>query len=1196
VLPDILNTEATKPLLQGEDFAQRVAAALERAGGISADHIAAVTERLTKVEDSHPGAIADKLREGSPRFAEELTKDIIHPLGDALTRIARDLQQQGAALVQGLATYQEQQRHFLESQTSLDNLRLHVERDAAARFAEAIGRPSSTLDFLPLSSSLAPFRQSQERLTGFAGEQALDPAAIGARLRAVIQEAEITRQRRDQAAPGGEQFAALATKLSDLQGKAVSLRDALAGLADASKQNAAIQERLARLDQERSQRLSLGERLLTGGPQEAARLSQGAVVAATALRSPRGFAGFAPIQVQQAVSFLDATKNIPLHGLGGFEGGDLKDLLIRRALPGIAALPRDVENQRTNLQDLASENIAKAAAAQKELVETQKGLQSSFFSELQATNTTFLSELRSALTAVEANKERTRLSELSVEQGKAVALSKQADQLRAAGVTEQALPVLRTNENLSLLDRFAALTGDAERLNKILNNGTIANSGVRVSETDFRAAPSYYPFNLSPPQARPESANRVFEELRAKNIPVEPQDVDAILSRIAKNPSRGALARATTEVLTEKVSGKDRDAADIRRDLGQKTGLDSPTLDKILAAVASDRGDIVKALRSVDSMERIAADIRRIADTIAATKGNIERLQPESERPDFVAITRQAANPYAGLGTYKAAGGVVQYRQTGGDVTDGPFKPKGTDTVPAMLTPGEFVVRREAAEANLSLLDQINKTKGPVKASELAFGGMPIQFVGGANVNTLATGGPVRYLEDGGPADRFERIPRPRRTRLNPVERQILETQRRAANFIYGGLPGDERKQQRAIQRRRPLPAAPAAPSGQIAIQRQAANFIYRGVTEDGPLEPSLSRVPRSPVIQFLPSGLPRDQLTERYPGIREFDPSAPISRAEAARRYPGIHESDSASPLSPEQLARKYPGIKEAAPLAPTSPGELAKRYPGIRDGSAPAPDSPELASARQAKDDALAKARADSGNPELEADAQAKYRQYLDAKRQADAGPLVEAQRRAANPYQGIGEYGPPTLQDALRRANGAERPQGASPFLPDSATPGFAMGGTVPGYSLSDTVPAMLRKGEGVLTPEAVAAVGGPGAIHSLNRVQRFAAGGVVGGQAGNGPALDFSGFQSSASQLSASITQFVNKSAELSQSLSQIGNMKIELSGHHSVEVIHNGVEAFAKMTPAIQEMVTSGVNEAIQKVFRDHLQDAYTPGK
>jgi len=60
--------------------------------------------------------------------------------------------------------------------------------------------------------------------------------------------------------------------------------------------------------------------------------------------------------------------------------------------------------------------------------------------------------------------------------------------------------------------------------------------------------------------------------------------------------------------------------------------------------------------------------------------------------------------------TYKATGyakgGLVNYMSDGGS----PFAPMGTDTVPAMLTPGEFVMSRGAvAQYGTGLMDSINK-------------------------------------------------------------------------------------------------------------------------------------------------------------------------------------------------------------------------------------------------------------------------------------------------------------------------------------------------------------------------------------------------------------------------------------------------------------------------------------------------------
>jgi ABC-type transporter Mla subunit MlaD len=75
----------------------------------------------------------------------------------------------------------------------------------------------------------------------------------------------------------------------------------------------------------------------------------------------------------------------------------------------------------------------------------------------------------------------------------------------------------------------------------------------------------------------------------------------------------------------------------------------------------------------------------------------------------------------AAMAPGKAMGGLIY--AAAGQLVD--FQPKGTDTVPAMLTPGEFVVNRAATQRNLPLLNKINS--------------------GG-----YSAGGKVRYYADGG--------------------------------------------------------------------------------------------------------------------------------------------------------------------------------------------------------------------------------------------------------------------------------------------------------------------------------------------------------------------------------------------------------------------------------------------------------------
>lgn len=113
-----------------------------------------------------------------------------------------------------------------------------------------------------------------------------------------------------------------------------------------------------------------------------------------------------------------------------------------------------------------------------------------------------------------------------------------------------------------------------------------------------------------------------------------------------------------------------------------------------------------------------------------------------------------------------STGGKVQYRAGGGSI----FKPKGTDTVPAMLTPGEFVIKKSAVDkigaGNLAALNNgggpIYRAKGgPVGinaenavTAQAAGGGVAFptaeQLIRGltSNIDSLGPGGFLKLLRD----------------------------------------------------------------------------------------------------------------------------------------------------------------------------------------------------------------------------------------------------------------------------------------------------------------------------------------------------------------------------------------------------------------------------------------------------------------
>ena len=84
-------------------------------------------------------------------------------------------------------------------------------------------------------------------------------------------------------------------------------------------------------------------------------------------------------------------------------------------------------------------------------------------------------------------------------------------------------------------------------------------------------------------------------------------------------------------------------------------------------------------------------------------------------RTEFPDIVRKAFDDAKDSirGAVKAAGETAQTKANGGIIYASQgrmvnFEPKGTDTVPAMLTEGEFVINKRATQKNLGLLHAIS--------------------------------------------------------------------------------------------------------------------------------------------------------------------------------------------------------------------------------------------------------------------------------------------------------------------------------------------------------------------------------------------------------------------------------------------------------------------------------------------------------
>lgn len=105
------------------------------------------------------------------------------------------------------------------------------------------------------------------------------------------------------------------------------------------------------------------------------------------------------------------------------------------------------------------------------------------------------------------------------------------------------------------------------------------------------------------------------------------------------------------------------------------------------------------------------------ADGTTVNLYTVEHIQQVRDSGDVATANAEStANQYAQGNMYRADGGPVPEYLAFGGVPK--MRPRGTDTIPAMLTPGEFVVNRKATATNRALLTAINDgTYQPGKAS-----------------------------------------------------------------------------------------------------------------------------------------------------------------------------------------------------------------------------------------------------------------------------------------------------------------------------------------------------------------------------------------------------------------------------------------------------------------------------------------------
>lgn len=161
-----------------------------------------------------------------------------------------------------------------------------------------------------------------------------------------------------------------------------------------------------------------------------------------------------------------------------------------------------------------------------------------------------------------------------------------------------------------------------------------------------------------------------------KNIPIDLVDVSKL------TPEGQALVEEL-KTKVDKTTGKIKEAKD------KVKGNDPKDVDT--SKITEEGNKIQEALSS-------------LANSVANAVTSIFNSTPKSVK----GIGKKGTGVV--LGGFRSKGGIIPEYHSDGDIIGVDWKPKGTDTVPTMLTPGEYVLRKKAVESlGLNFLNNLNK-------------------------------------------------------------------------------------------------------------------------------------------------------------------------------------------------------------------------------------------------------------------------------------------------------------------------------------------------------------------------------------------------------------------------------------------------------------------------------------------------------
>ena len=679
ILPDILAQSVANPI-SGKDTSTQITDALKeglKARGITgaaADQVVSSvggkvsSEDFTKLLAEAGGDVS--------KATQKLMSDISDPLISAFNEIDSKLTDAGNKYISGLEDLAKRQKAIGDQIGRLSDLRGRSRSFAANEIQTLPGVQQGVAESINLQGARNDFSEQQQRLTGFGAGAAENPAAIASRLKSTQQQIRVQEEKvlnTNKSTNGGAEFRSAALELTKLKSQSSNLNDALKNLTDQSKKLEAAQAKLAQVRQNIDEKRSLGRKLLTQGPEEQQKMLQGQAIFNQVQARGGSLQGMSTEQNAILFDFLDNF---------GAAGKKIQDQILDAN--GYGAGKDDKAEEKALVAEQAR-IFAQQEEAQRQIIANQQSLQQDYFSNLDSRNEKFYSELQKFTQEMQKN---SLIAEKGKEQQKVAQIKDVQKEGKFLGESG-----FNTKEDFQKLNTYKQQVTDLAKNKKEQNRLAEANS-------------------------KPIST-RIKTDMN--NVITNTSDVEAAI--VSQGGYKGSEAAKIREITQEKLSQGNNVSDSLRLAKEQFNQQRGDELNAQQTKIQSDfkASGIEEKLNSLaqklagneisfDQFDRALASIKElqlgVGEGLSTAATNAEAR---------IKVLNEAINGLGGVQQIPNAEAKPQVSAfaVGGSV----FAPRGTDTVPAMLTPGEFVVNRNATKNNLGTLNQINSGKTKYLAS-----------------------------------------------------------------------------------------------------------------------------------------------------------------------------------------------------------------------------------------------------------------------------------------------------------------------------------------------------------------------------------------------------------------------------------------------------------------------------------------------